>query len=74
MTDYDRKWVKWLLLGMVLGYVVGKVITVLLGIVITDEAIYEFVKLIPAECPCLVYSSYSSVTTKKKKTSLANNI
>ena len=48
MTDYDRKWVKWLLLGMVLGYVVGKVITVLLGIVITDEAIYEFVKLIPA--------------------------
>ena len=43
MTDYDRKWVKWLLLGMVLGYVVGKVITVLLGIVITDEAIYEFV-------------------------------
>jgi hypothetical protein len=33
---------------MVLGYVVGKVITVLLGIVITDEAIYEFVKLIPA--------------------------
>ena len=40
MTDYDRKWVKWLLLGMVLGYVVGKVIT--------DEAIYEFVKLIPA--------------------------
>lgn len=48
MTDYDRKWVKWLLLGMVLGYVVGKVITVLLGIVITDEAIYEFVKSIPA--------------------------
>lgn len=48
MTDYDRKWVKWLLLGMVLGYVVGKVITVLLGIVITDEAIYEFVKLFPA--------------------------
>lgn len=48
MTDYDRKWVKWLLLGMVLGYVVGKVITVLLGIVITDEAIYEFVKLIPS--------------------------
>ena len=48
MTDYDRKWVKWLLLGMVLGYVVGKVITVLLGIVITDEAIYEFVKFIPA--------------------------
>mgnify|MGYP000129785751 FL=1 len=48
MTDYDRKWVKWLLLGMVLGYVIGKVITVLLGIVITDEAIYEFVKLIPA--------------------------
>ena len=48
MTDYDKKWVKWLLLGMVLGYVVGKVITVLLGIVITDEAIYEFVKLIPA--------------------------
>ena len=41
MTDYDRKWVKWLLLGMVLGYVVGKVITVLLGIVITDEAIGE---------------------------------
>lgn len=48
MTDYDRKWVKWLLLGMVLGYVIGKVITVLLGIVVTDEAIYEFVKLIPA--------------------------
>ena len=48
MTDYDRKWVKWLLLGMVLGYVVGKVITVLLGIVITDEAIYEFDKLITA--------------------------
>ena len=48
MTDYDRKWVKWLLLGMVLGYVIGKVITVLLGIVVTDEAIYELVKLIPA--------------------------
>lgn len=48
MSDYDRKWVKWLILGMVLGYIIGKAITVLLGIVVTNESVYEFVKLIPA--------------------------
>mgnify|MGYP007045649099 FL=1 len=70
MTDYDRKWVKWLLLGMVLGYVVGKVITVLLGIVITDEAIYEFVKLIPAGMSVLGLFRVLSRYNKEKEDQL----
>lgn len=47
MNDYDRKWVKWLVLGMILGYIIGKAISVVLGIFITNDAIYEFVKLTP---------------------------
>lgn len=48
MNDYDKKWIKWLLLGLALGYVIGKIIAVLLCIVVTDANVYEFVELIPA--------------------------
>jgi hypothetical protein len=37
-----------LLLGLALGYVIGKIIAVLLGIVVTNANAYEFVELIPA--------------------------
>lgn len=47
MSDYDSKWIKWLLLGMVLGYIIGKIILVLLGIVIANVNVYAFLKLLP---------------------------
>lgn len=39
-----------MLLGLALGYVIGKIIAVLLGIVVTNANAnaYEFVELIPA--------------------------
>ena len=48
MSDYDRKWIKWLIFGLILGYVIGKCITVLLSIVVTNQDIFAFVDLVPS--------------------------
>ena len=47
MSDYDRKWIKWLLLGVVIGYMLGKCVYVLLSLVIANTNMYEFANLIP---------------------------
>ena len=46
MSEYDKGWIKWILLGAVMGYLIGKCIAVLLELVITNAAVYTFTSLI----------------------------
>lgn len=46
MSDYDKKWVKWVVLGTLIGCFIGKVIVTLLQLVVTNAAAYSFIKLI----------------------------
>ena len=70
MNDYDKKWVKWLILGLILGYIIGKTITVLLGIIVTNVSLLAFLKLLPPGCAVIGLLLVLSKYNKEKENEL----
>ena len=49
MSEYDKGWIKWLILGAAVGYGAGELVSFLLSLVNADSATFELLRgVIPA--------------------------